>query len=342
MCLSPATAAPPDPCVLGKLTPQYDPVDRVVVWVPQEPLTPQTRYIVRLVVPKRSDDPNGLRAFDGVPLEEEFTFVFTTGDAAATAMEPKRDVSYCFRPPQFCEVPSDPCKPPVPVGATKAGPNQFFISRCLLCHGVTPFGPPSGNALKLTNPGAVRQLVETAQIATETATGPDPSVPASTGKDVFGQNMPYIDPNNPGNSFLLYKIIIAAPPRCPYRPDEDTPNPNPAACVDGGGYADPSGFTADLYPCTDFPDASSQCASDAGVPVPATKAASFGQLVPAAVESWVQPDQWKPPTGGEYARLRSRIRGEQMPYPSGTTSTQEARDISAWIAAGAIVDDCPP
>ena len=67
---------------------EYDPVDRVVVMKPQQPLMPMTRYNVRLLPPKNDTDTSGIRAFDGVALTKAYQFSFTTGDATVPAASP--------------------------------------------------------------------------------------------------------------------------------------------------------------------------------------------------------------------------------------------------------------
>src|SRR5262249_38702867 len=81
-----------------------------------QPFKAMTRYNVRVLAPKNENDGSGIRAFDGVPLAKEFSFAFTTGDAMATANEPKRTVDYCKAVNIGCIPPMSPgCR------ATKAG-----------------------------------------------------------------------------------------------------------------------------------------------------------------------------------------------------------------------------
>ncbi len=343
-----------DECI-GGLTPQYDPVDRVAVWVPSVPLMPMTRYNVRLLPPKDENDANGIRAFDGVPLEKEFTFAFTTGDATAVAVEPKRDIGFCSLP-SLCMAPKDVCSEP-PVD-TLYGPSSL-LNACAGSTGSCHTPPPPnvietglvGSVLSFKGesgvPDAVRLLVERSIVATETATGPDPAAPRRSSKDIFGQNMPVIDKTNPGNSYLLYKLILALPPRCPFDPSEESANPifGSSACK-GNGYGSPEGFTTNEYKCSDFPppqptDSTGACPTDGGVTLP-TPVGMPGQRIPPLVEPWVPDAEWQPPAKGEYNRLRLRIRGDGMSVagPGFLTAHQDALAISAWIAAGAAVSTC--
>ncbi|HKQ71522.1 MAG TPA: Ig-like domain-containing protein, partial [Polyangiaceae bacterium] len=178
-------------CDAAALTTTYDPVDRVVVWAPKRALTAGTQYTVQILAPENAADPNGIRAFDRVPLEEATSISFTP-DAAV--VEPPHTVGFC---------------PPGGAGA------QATLTSCTAtgtCHGVAKAAKVTGATFELSDgkpnavvPSVVKQLVESARIAPETATGPDPSLGSSA---LFGQNMPFIDKGRPGNSFALYKMIL--------------------------------------------------------------------------------------------------------------------------------------
>jgi Bacterial Ig-like domain len=337
--------AGPDRCLSGSLSPQYDPVDRVAVWTPTVDLTPNLRYNVKILAPANADDPSGIRAFDGAPLEEEFVFSFTTGDGTNAAVEPKRTIAFCDVAPQLCTAANsrNSCRVPAR-DSTANGPFRIFQSCAdgnVSCHGPATIegAGPFGGALQLQTEDDIRSLVQTAQVATETATGPDPLAPHRSVGSAFGRNMPYIDAKSPANSYLLYKIIVAAPPHCPLDPNEDSPYNDPSFCS-GSGYNSPAGFSADLYECASVPDAGRS--ADGGCLAPPATARKYaqGDLVPAAVEPWIPPDKWTSPAPGEYERLRQRIRGEPMPFGDGVTSRSTASNLSAWIAAGAEVSTC--
>src|SRR6185503_21042176 len=119
---------------------------------------------------------------------------------------------------------------------------------------------PSGSVLRLDDDGtggglvaAVRHLVDHAVVASETATGPDPVTPSRNVLAPFGHNMPYIDATNPGNSFLLYKIILAMAPRCPFDPNEESATYSDLAC-DPAAYARWR-YAQDFYDCRIIRDA---------------------------------------------------------------------------------------
>jgi hypothetical protein len=188
-------------------------------------------------------------------------------------------------------------------------------------------------------PAAVTRLVNNVTVATESAVGPDPNAPQRSPNAVFGVNMPYIDgaTKNPGNSFLLYKVILGLAPRCGHL-DEESPNPslNATACTPVAGQ-----LTAPEYLCSDI-----QCKPEAGASVPQVDGGAPGQPgqpAPPIAPSWVPADHWKPPAAGEYNRLRGRIRGDGMPPLSQLHPTpyQSAIALSAWIAKGAGTN-CPP
>jgi hypothetical protein len=251
----------------------------------------------------------------------------------------RASINFCAAS-KYCPVPTTPCTMPFPTLTS----TQDVLGSCAAgagCHGSTaPLKGPLGSALVLRDPdggvpAAITRLVGGSVVATETAVGPDPIVPARSSKDVFGVNMPFIDgtSKNPGNSFLLYKIILGTPPRCGHL-DEESPNPALAsyACTAAAGQLE-----TDEFLCTGI-----QCMPDAAAPRPdGGPAGQAGQPAKPIVPAWVPDDRWKPPAAGEYDRLRSRIRGGGMPPSPAVTPFQQARAISAWIAAGAPVT-CPP
>src|SRR6185503_2779973 len=209
---------------------------------------------------------------------------------------------------------------------------------------------PSGSVLRLDDDGtggglvaAVRHLVDHAVVASETATGPDPVTPSRNVLAPFGHNMPYIDATNPGNSFRLYKIILAMAPRCPFDPNEESATHTDLAC-DSSAPARWR-YAQDSYACRSVraaglePDPLGKCPIDGGFP-PLPKIGEKGALISPLLEPRVPADAWQPPARGEYDRLRTRIRGAGMPQ-GGLVSHAEALAMSAWIADGARVESCP-
>jgi hypothetical protein len=174
-------------------------------------------------------------------------------------------------------------------------------------------------------------------VATETAVAPDPLTPHRGPSDVFGVNMPVIDPTIPGNSYVLYKIILGMAPRC-HHENEESANPNYAthSCTAAAGQLE-----VDNFLCSDI-----TCKPEAGADRPVVDGGPPGTAsnpAPPFIPAWIPDDKWKPPVEGEYARLRTRIRGDGMPPPQTPepVPVQNARAISAWIAAGAKTMSCP-
>jgi hypothetical protein len=291
---------------LGGMSPEYDPVDRVAVWL-YGYLSPDTRYNVRIARPVDEHDATGIRAFDGAPMAEDFTFAFRTAAGPhAQPGVPNRDISLCDpEAAAVCPLPDGACVDPRP-GSLVASAPAGLLSGCAgasaNCHAPqAPAGPgPRGSALALSAEGIAR-IVETARIAAATATAADPSIVHRGPLDQFGQNMPYVDRNRPASSYLLYKLILADPVNCVGEADLDD---DPIVCA----------------------EAQTITAGDAAAPGP--------------IGPWISDDDWRPPATGERTRLRTRIRGLGMP-PGTRVSHRWVQTVSAWIASGAKVDGCP-
>jgi hypothetical protein len=173
----------------------YDPVARVVRLTPrqEDAFTVGLTYQVQVASPHDSNDPNGLRAIDGAtldPTKPPPVFEFTV-TAAATAPPAPPVVDFCKQVfPQF-----------------------------LLCGNVTGchlFKSPA-MGLVLTSLGYLPDMRATAigRVAVESNTGAlSHAQPPSR---IFGQDMPIVDPGDgttgdPGNSWLLYKALMAVNP----------------------------------------------------------------------------------------------------------------------------------
>jgi hypothetical protein len=325
-CVTPSSK--PDECLAtgsgsdAALSVEYDPVDRVVVLKPNKALG-VGQYKVRVLAPKNASDAGGIRAFDGVPMAEEFSWEFAV-DASAMAEEPNRKVDFCSAE-QACAMPTD-AKPVL---------DQFNVEALIEgCAGTSGCHVPSdkhlpqpaGEALILNagedaggTPAQIRRIIAQHQVAPQTAIDPDPGQPRTLGGGAFGRNMPFIDPRNAGNSYVLYKMIIGML-ICPGGGAAD-----PLYCSgDGGTYGGAAVFASDFYgldagTCTD------SFLHHAGDPQP--------------YASWVPLDSWNPPAAGEYERLRYHIRGLQMPQ-GGAAPPYDIHMLSAWIANGAPVADC--
>jgi hypothetical protein len=265
--------------------------------------------------------------------------------AAESVVAARAAINFCSTS-KFCPVPTRGCTSP-PTDENIKGPQLFLHDNCAssgLCHGLAAppvAGQVRGSVFSLlesdgggVTSGVIR-LVGQGSVATESAVGPDPSVARRSPKDVFGVNMPYLDAKNPGNSYVIYKVLLGMAPRCGH-PNEESANPSYAANACLGAAQ----LTKDEFLCSDI-----QCMPEAGAMRPDVDGgppAPLGQPSPPLIPAWIPEDRWTPAAVGEYGRLRTRIRGDGMPPPppGPPTSYQDARALSAWIAAGATTT-CP-
>lgn len=188
--LDPMTGGP----VVGAefLEPFYDVAERVAVFrLPVgERWVPRTRYTVTFW--RASENGGfGFRGVDGSELAASVSYGFTTGDGDDAAEPPPPfPVSYCGRCVDGAWVP----------GA------RDVLQRCATagCHDEQGADPPFGLRL-----GSAASVVATAlgRPAFETLLGPSVSTVQRNGP-IFGLNMARIDPNNPGWSYLLYKVLL--------------------------------------------------------------------------------------------------------------------------------------
>lgn len=179
---------------------QYDPVARVVELYPQTPLMPCQTYKVTLGMPKNtSNESYWVSAIDGATLDPsaspivEFPVQCTMGDggsgsdagAGGSAQPPIPTVDFCA---QIIPIIQSKCD-----GAT--------------CHG----GSLPAAGLRLDSP----QAIATTAIG-KVAQGANTGARAASqqGSLLFGQDMPVVQPNTPGNSWMMYKLLLAVPPAC--------------------------------------------------------------------------------------------------------------------------------
>jgi hypothetical protein len=167
------------------LSPEYRLIERVVVFRPQRALHPNTLYTAEVVT---STDPKlGFWAFDGAPLREgavPLRFSFTTGSGPVQVATPP-------------VLPAETCDTMI------SGP----FASCATCHITQPgdeTGPPMG--LDLSSP---RGLYYTAiqHVAHQTETGNSVLNQGLESPDRFGVQMNIVDPGNPANSYLMYKLL---------------------------------------------------------------------------------------------------------------------------------------
>jgi hypothetical protein len=176
--------------------PRWDPYDRVVVFElpPANRWIPQTLYSVT-VLPADPASVAGLRALDGTAIEEPVSFGFTPGDSVS---DPEHDVDDRWPEVGFC------------TGAPAYGiaaPRDVLRDSCATagCHVPLPGSAPA-MGLDLSTPDGIRA---TAVRVTARQTMHSPQVgPSAVNPSTFGDSMPRIDPGNPGNSYLMYKLLI--------------------------------------------------------------------------------------------------------------------------------------
>jgi hypothetical protein len=177
---------------------QYDPVARVVVLYPQTPLMACQTYKVTMVTPQSATDANGVRAIDGATLDPsvnpvvEFQ-VACEGDAgddgggtgAAMPAMPIPSVDFCSQV--------------IPIVQSKCDGSP--------CHG----GPLPAAGLRLDSAQAIAATA-IGRVAQGANTGArSTSQPPSL---LFGQDMPIVQAGTPGNSWMMYKLLMAVPSAC--------------------------------------------------------------------------------------------------------------------------------
>ncbi|AUX22110.1 hypothetical protein SOCEGT47_026110 [Sorangium cellulosum] len=193
------------------LAPTYNPVRREVTFRQTDGaprLAPGTRYALTVLGPADESAPSGIRAFDGAPLRENVRIEFTVAAAPPQAMPERQPTGdfYCYRDPEcvatMCA--TDPVCAQCSIGGV-----AIFLTACSGCHNGT--NAAAGLDLNLGAPqfNEVENLLATAigHAAHQTQTGERAHV-GEESPDRFGTAMPLIDPGNPGNSYLLYKILI--------------------------------------------------------------------------------------------------------------------------------------
>ncbi len=163
------------------------------------------------------------------------------------------------------------------------------------CHGAPQDGQYPREGLALTTPLGIASTA-ISRASQESNTGAQAGAGTAAGAAPFGVDMPIIDPGNPGNSWLIYKLLLAA--------GNPTVSPDPVSC--GGTSVSP-------------------------LPAPALNSDTANPNAPTVLLS-----------DSERSILSELVIGEQMPYPPNTAlGLDELERISAWIAQGATVVQCP-
>ncbi len=175
----------------------YDPVARVVRVTPrqEDAFTVGSTYQVQIASPHDSSDPNGLRAIDGATFDTTKPAPVFEFAVAAAAMAPPG-------PPviDFCKQAGDTL--------------SRTCGNMLGCHHeafspTSPLQPALGLVLSLRTLQTTR-VTTIGRVAEEANTGAfSHGQPVSR---IFGQDMPIVDPGDPGNSWLVYKLLMAVNP----------------------------------------------------------------------------------------------------------------------------------
>lgn len=208
------------------LAPTYNPVQREVIFRQVEGmpgLVPGTRYALTVLRPLGEAAPAGIRAFDGAPLAAntriEFTVAATNPPQAMPERQPSGDF-YCQRDLECVaaapECQGNPAADPACHACVKGA--AMLLNNCAGCHSDT--NTAAGLDLSVAeldlSSGMVKTLYTRPDALYETAIGhaahqTQMGERAHVGEKIperFGRAMPLIDPGNPGNSYLLYKIIV--------------------------------------------------------------------------------------------------------------------------------------
>ncbi len=212
--------------------PAYDPVSRSVTYrLPiGDRLAADTLYRIS-VFRAASTDESGFFAFDGAPLDRGYAFDFRTQPSHDSAQDelrplldrPLDDNPYCIAQRCFaacmgddtCEAACRPrCVEPSCFndGDYVGGAPAAVFQSCAFvnCHGPDTLNPDKATdflpmGLDLSSPSGLEataiDLTAHQTQAGQTATAAD-RTPLR-----FGRAMPLIDPGNPGNSYVLYKIL---------------------------------------------------------------------------------------------------------------------------------------
>lgn len=192
-----ASGAPVNPAPIVK----YDPATRVVSLDNPNPnggnwLVPGQSYTVTLAIPKGNEDDQGLRAIDRAT-------VAPAAGGAPQVIGFKADDTLPVTPPSIMRF----CNDVLPILQDRCSTSS--------CHGSVQGGSSPAAGLVLESwYGVQNTAIGRVAKASNTGSKSDPVAPGA----IFGVNMPIIDPGNPGNSWLVYKLALAAPPAKPTDP----------------------------------------------------------------------------------------------------------------------------
>ncbi len=280
----------------------YDPVARVVTL--QSPaaggspcwLDSGQPYTVTLGVPQGPGDTSGLRSIDGAPLDPSGTLQigFMTSSPACSSSPPAAPhVDFCVD--LFTPIFQQRCSAPQCHGSpTMVNPQTFPQF---------PDGMSRPAAGLVLDSAIGIQNTALRRAAQGSNTGPHAGYGSPPGP-IFAVDMPIVDPGDPGNSWLLYKTLLAPPPAMS-APD--------FALVCGGSVIQPAPSFEDITP---------------GAPMSNDERARLANFIP----------------GREMPYPTAPGAGDPVPpdktLDNPTLSIDELERLRIWIAAGATVVDC--
>lgn len=175
------------------LEPTYDPVERTVTLRPDGNLVPGVLYTVRITRPSDDENGFGFRAWDGAELAKSYVFQFKTG----TTTDPL-EVGEASTKCGVCLPSADKRDP----GTLVESGFGHLSGDCSGCHQ----GTDAPMALDMKTYEAIRRTA-VGRIAHQTMTGPS-TARAEESPALFGATMPVISSGQPGNSYVLYKMLM--------------------------------------------------------------------------------------------------------------------------------------
>jgi hypothetical protein len=273
----------------------YDPITRVVTlsnptngdpW-----LLVDQPYKVIFPVPKGNDDQSGVRAIDRATLDPST----------------RHEIGFQIAPP-LADLPVDPpisfCRDVSPILQTRCSTGE--------CHGTAQDVPPSarfpdgksrpseGLVLE-TSIGVLRTAIGRA--SNEANTGPLAGPGRAPGR-VFGVDMPIVAPGNPSNSWLMYKLLLAAP-------QDPAKSPSYAVMLESSCNGVPARTPAvPLGPTTGF------------LPLPADERARLANHMRGS------PMPFPPNPGNDVESAKQNL------------TFDELERVRSWITQGALVEEC--
>jgi hypothetical protein len=289
-------------------------------------------YQVVLTVPSGDGGTYGLQAIDGATLAAAQTIQFKAGAAPAIPSSGPPTID-------FCNDIYYPILSANGVGCASQGCHEAALPmvESLFDGGGTGY-PREG--LDLSTVSGIRATA-IGQVAHESNTGPYASPATPSASLPFGVDMPIIAPGQPGNSWLMYKVLLG-----------------PVQGVDAG-LEDAASSMTSADAAEDAP--SSMTAADASEDAPGTMTGSSPSdagledaagAMTAADACVVTPPKLLYGTGpvnisaGEQTILSNYILGNPMPYTGYGTKLTEAQleQLSVWIAQGAVTPEqqCEP